>query len=426
MTAGASAAIAAMAEQLFREHWPSSAEVYLGGGVPAPGPRFANPALAATYQRILDEAEAAGGGPGQADRGRPPGLLRGLRGRGHRRLPGRGRGHGRHRRAAPRRCSAGPTWPAGRPAWNSRPRLDFRGLTVCKTGPWGQGPVFLQQLALLDGLGLGSLAPGSADFIHAVIECAKLAFADREAWYGDPRFAAVPLDGPALGGLRGGAPGAGRRAGVRWSCGRAARRPAAAAARLRAPGRRGGPPGPARSRPSRPRKIRRGHRAALGGDRAGRAGAARPATIGRHGRHLPPGRGRPVRQPGVGHPERRLAAELAGHPGAGVLPGHPGPDVHPDRGAAQHAGPGQAAADHADAQPGAARRPAVPGVRHARRGPAGPVDAGVLPQPRGVRDEPPGGHRLSRPSTPTTSRRRSTRGRPRRGRSPWRAGPASR
>ena len=53
--------IASVAE-LFRDHWPSSAEVYLPGGtVPAPGSLFANPALAATYQRILDEAEAASG-----------------------------------------------------------------------------------------------------------------------------------------------------------------------------------------------------------------------------------------------------------------------------------------------------------------------------------------------------------------------------
>ncbi len=45
---------------MFREHWPSSAEIYLADGVPAPGVRFANPVLAATYQRILDTAEAAG------------------------------------------------------------------------------------------------------------------------------------------------------------------------------------------------------------------------------------------------------------------------------------------------------------------------------------------------------------------------------
>jgi len=69
----------------------------------------------------------------------------------------------------------------------------YRGLTVCKTGPWGQGPVFCQQLALLEGFDLAAM--GSADLIHTVIECAKLAFADREAWYGDPRHTDVPLAG---------------------------------------------------------------------------------------------------------------------------------------------------------------------------------------------------------------------------------------
>ena len=54
---------------------------------------------------------------------------------------------------------------------------------MCKTRPWGQGPVFAQQLALLNGFDLESM--GRAEFIHTVIECAKLAFADREAWYGD-------------------------------------------------------------------------------------------------------------------------------------------------------------------------------------------------------------------------------------------------
>ena len=71
--------------------------------------------------------------------------------------------------------------------------LDFGGLTVCKTGPWGQGPVFLQQLAMLAGFDPASMAPASAEFVHTVTEVAKLAFADREAWYGDPRQSDVPL-----------------------------------------------------------------------------------------------------------------------------------------------------------------------------------------------------------------------------------------
>jgi gamma-glutamyltranspeptidase/glutathione hydrolase len=71
--------------------------------------------------------------------------------------------------------------------------FDYHGYTVCKTGPWGQGPVFLQQLALLAGFDLSAAGHLSADWVHTVVECAKLAFADREAWYGDPRYTTVAL-----------------------------------------------------------------------------------------------------------------------------------------------------------------------------------------------------------------------------------------
>jgi gamma-glutamyltranspeptidase/glutathione hydrolase len=80
------------------------------------------------------------------------------------------------------------------PAFEDPARFDYRGFTVCKTGPWGQGPVFLQQLALLSGFDLDEMDPGGADFIHTVVECSKLAFADREAWYGDPSRVDVPLN----------------------------------------------------------------------------------------------------------------------------------------------------------------------------------------------------------------------------------------
>ena len=59
---------------------------------------------------------------------------------------------------------------------------DYGGLTVCKTLPWAAGPVGLQQLALLRGFDLTQLS--EAEFVHVVIECAKLAFADRDALYG--------------------------------------------------------------------------------------------------------------------------------------------------------------------------------------------------------------------------------------------------
>jgi gamma-glutamyltranspeptidase/glutathione hydrolase len=85
-------------------------------------------------------------------------------------------------------------------------RLDYLGIEVLKPGPWSQGPVLLQQLALLAELGLGDavgragalgaggLDPADPEWVHILLECQKLAFADREAWYGDPRHADVPLD----------------------------------------------------------------------------------------------------------------------------------------------------------------------------------------------------------------------------------------
>lgn len=72
--------------------------------------------------------------------------------------------------------------------------VDYRGLTVHKCNTWCQGPVFLQQLALLEGFDLKAMGHNTAEYIHIVIEAAKLAFADREAYYGDPEFVQVPLD----------------------------------------------------------------------------------------------------------------------------------------------------------------------------------------------------------------------------------------
>ena len=70
---------------------------------------------------------------------------------------------------------------------------DYHNHTVLKCGPWSQGPVFLQQLALLRGFNLAGMDPIGSDFIHTVVESAKLAYADREAYYGDPAFTDVPM-----------------------------------------------------------------------------------------------------------------------------------------------------------------------------------------------------------------------------------------
>jgi len=188
---GISSAIESMAS-VFTEHWPSSAEVYLSGGVPAPGSRFANTALAGTYQRVLDEAEAAGSGREAQIEAARRAFYEGFVAEAiggylaHAQvMDGTG---GRH---------AGLLAAGDLAAWRATTEAPasagFAGLTVCKTGPWGQGPVFLQQLQLLAGTGLGEITPGGVDHIHTVVECAKLAFADREAWYGDPDFTDVPL-----------------------------------------------------------------------------------------------------------------------------------------------------------------------------------------------------------------------------------------
>ncbi len=193
LLANASGTIEAMA-QMFAEHWPTSAEIYLGGGVPAPGCRFANKALAATYAQILAEAEAV-----SADREAQIEAARRAWYEGFvaeaidaylreaQVMDVTGHAH--------RGLLTGADLAGWRSSVESPVSFDYAGLTVCKTGPWGQGPVFLQQLGLLDGYDLEGMGVGSAQLIHTVTECSKLAFADREAWYGDPRATDVPLAG---------------------------------------------------------------------------------------------------------------------------------------------------------------------------------------------------------------------------------------
>ena len=71
--------------------------------------------------------------------------------------------------------------------------VTYRGYTVYKCGPWTQGPYLCQTLRLLEGFDLKEMGHLSADYIHVVIESLKLAMADRDEYYGDPRFVKVPL-----------------------------------------------------------------------------------------------------------------------------------------------------------------------------------------------------------------------------------------
>ncbi|GGU24229.1 gamma-glutamyltransferase family protein [Streptomyces lavendofoliae] len=174
---------------LFENEWTSSADVYLPGGrPPAPGRLLRNPALARTWRRLIDEATAAAGDDrtGQIEEARrvwregfvAEALVR-QAGR-----PTMDTSGARHTGTLSAADLAG--WSAG---YEDPVTYDRDGWTVCKAGGWSQGPVLLQQLALLPD----ELPPyGSADYVHLLVEGCKLAMADREAWYGDA--ADVPLD----------------------------------------------------------------------------------------------------------------------------------------------------------------------------------------------------------------------------------------
>lgn len=188
----ASATIATVADN-FRQHWPTSAAIFLPGNeVPKPGTLFRNTAFGNTYARILKEAEAGGGGrEAEIERARKIWS------------------QGFVAEAIDRFCTheevmdvsgqrnkgmlRGDDLAKWQATIEAPLTYDYGRYTVCKAGPWSQSPVVLQQLALLKGFDLDGMDPTSPDFIHIVVEASKLAYADREAFYGDPDFVDVPM-----------------------------------------------------------------------------------------------------------------------------------------------------------------------------------------------------------------------------------------
>jgi gamma-glutamyltranspeptidase/glutathione hydrolase len=174
---------------LFRTEWPSSGAVYLPGGTaPAAGSLLTNPDLAHTYQRLVvagdglsrDQAIAA------ARRAWSHGFVAEAIGAwldsaevldisGHRQ----------------RGLLTADDLAGFRAHIEPAVSHSYQGWQIYKVGPWSQGPVMLQTLALLDGFDLGAAADDR--FVHLTVEALKLAFADREAYYGDPADGVVPL-----------------------------------------------------------------------------------------------------------------------------------------------------------------------------------------------------------------------------------------
>jgi gamma-glutamyltranspeptidase/glutathione hydrolase len=183
----------ATVESLYREHWPSSAAVYLKNGVPRPGTIFTNIRFAETYERLLKEAEAGGGGReaeiARAARVWSQGFIAEAIDEFCRKTDVMDVSGRAHKGVLTAQDMA--TWS---PTEETPLSIDYGPYRVFKPGPWTQGPVLLQMLALLKGFGLDDLSPTSPEFVHLWTECAKLAYADREAFYGDPKFAKVPME----------------------------------------------------------------------------------------------------------------------------------------------------------------------------------------------------------------------------------------
>ncbi len=314
--------------------WPSSAAIFLPNGrVPEVGEVFRQTDLAASLQYMADEEQAAAG------RGRDAGLEAArdafYRGDIAKKIVSFMKEEGGLLSAEDLADYHSPVGPPE--------RRRFGDLEVFTCGAWCQGPVLLQTLALLEGTDLAGLGHNSADYVHHLAEALKLAFADREAYYGDPAFVEVPLAT-----LISAEYAAERRRLIR---------PDRAAPQMPPPGELG-------------RRLWR----SAPGDRRPAPGA----------RHLLCLRRRPARQSLLGDAERRFL-RLAGRAGHRAHPVEPRLAVAP-----RPAPPGrrrtrQTAA--ADAEPGARDqgRRALHAVRHAGRRRADPGNAAGAAEPLRLR-----------------------------------------
>jgi gamma-glutamyltranspeptidase/glutathione hydrolase len=178
----------------FEKYWPTSAATWLPGGhAPTPDSLFRNLVLADTYERILKEAKAAKGGREARIEAAKRAYMQGFVAEaiesfalGSELMDSSGQ--------ANRGVITANDLASWQPTYEDPLTFDYGNWTLCKTGPWGQGPVLAQTLSILKGFDIGKMDPAGPEFVHVVTEAMKLAFADREIYYGDPRFSLVPID----------------------------------------------------------------------------------------------------------------------------------------------------------------------------------------------------------------------------------------
>ncbi|EJC81726.1 LOW QUALITY PROTEIN: gamma-glutamyltransferase [Rhizobium leguminosarum bv. trifolii WSM2297] len=176
----------------FEKEWPTSHRTWLpDGSVPEPYSNFRNPMLAETWKRVIAEAEAKGGREAQVEAARDAfyrGFIAEKIDAYLKTAEVTDASGSRHKGVLTAKDMA--NWSA---TIEEPLTYDYHGWTIAKTGPWCQGPVFLQALSILKDFDLAAMNPAGADFVHTVTEAMKLAFADREVYYGDPDFSEVPI-----------------------------------------------------------------------------------------------------------------------------------------------------------------------------------------------------------------------------------------
>ena len=171
----------------YLEAWPSSKRVYLANGpTPRAGEIFRQPDLARTLRSMVaveKQALAAG-----ATRQKAMDAVRDYF----------YRGEIAHRIDEFSRQNNGLLRYDDMAAFHLEPEdavcTTYRGYTVCKPGFWSQGPSMIETLNILEGFNLVEMKQNSAEYIHTLVEALKLAYADRDTYYGDPRFVKIPAE----------------------------------------------------------------------------------------------------------------------------------------------------------------------------------------------------------------------------------------
>lgn len=166
------------------ERWPGSRALYLPDNtVPEPGTLMRNPALAAVYDHLANLERGTAGGRVAGLQAAHDGFYKGEAAAAMVKFSAER--DGLLERSDFERFQTLVETPA---------RLEFGDATIYKCGFWSQGPAMLQTLAIMANFDLRAMGHNSAEYLHLLIEAIKLAFADREQYYGDPSQALVPVE----------------------------------------------------------------------------------------------------------------------------------------------------------------------------------------------------------------------------------------